>query len=205
MKQSEYDSVVYVVDDDEGIRDYLRWLLEPAGYRVEAFASASEFLAAYSDRRPGCLLLDVNMPELGGFDVQARLNDAGIGIPVIMMTAYAEVPMAVRAMRAGAIDFVQKPLDGHAILERIREALAAAQRRFSVERERHAVQSALDRLTPRQKAVLAGLREGKPSKEIAFDLGLSPKTVDVHRFRIMQQLEAVSLPDLFRKLALATE
>ena len=194
---------VFVVDDDPAVRAYLQWLIESVGLAVQTFATAQEFLDNYDPPVPGCLVLDVRMPGLSGFDLQAALAARQITIPIIMMTAYAEVPMAVRAMRGGAVDFIQKPFDGQLLLDRIQQAIDADRAARQAGAERAHVTEMLERLPPRQRAVLDGLVAGKPSKAIAADLGLSPKTVDVHRARLMERLGAQSLPDLFRLILLA--
>jgi RNA polymerase sigma factor (sigma-70 family) len=196
-------ATVFVVDDDPAVREYLRWLIESVGLTVQTHPTAQEFLDVYNPSAPGCLVLDVRMPGLSGFDLQAELVARQINIPIIMMTAYAEVPMAVRAMRGGAIDFLQKPFDGQMLLDRIQQAIESdrATRRAGAERAR--IVTLLAGLPPRQRAVLEGLVAGKPSKVIAAELGLSPKTVDVHRARLMERLGAQSLPDLFRLILLA--
>lgn len=196
-------TTVFVVDDDPAVREYLRWLIESVGLAVQTYATAQAFLDAYDASRPGCLVTDVRMPGLSGFDLQATLAVRQIAIPVIMMTAYAEVPMAVRAMRGGAIDFLQKPFDGQMLLDRIQQAIESDWQTRRAQAERRHIMALLERLPPRQRAVLDGLVAGKPSKVIAAELGLSPKTVDVHRARLMERLGAQSLPDLFRLILLA--
>ena len=203
--KTQLEPVVWVVDDDPAVREYLRLLIESVGLRVETCPTAQEFLDVYDASVAGCLVLDVRMPGLSGFDLQAELATRGMRLPIIMMTGHAEVPMAVRAMRAGAIDFVQKPVDGQMLLERIQQAIEADRRLRRVTAERAQVRVKLERLTPRQRAVLAGLVDGKPSKVIAAELGLSPKTVDVHRSRLMERLNARSLPDLFRLVSLVAD
>jgi FixJ family two-component response regulator len=196
------EGVVYVVDDDTELREYIRYLLGSSGWRVETFADPLEFLDAYKDVGVACVVTDVCMPGLSGLELQRELADRGIDLPVIMISAYAEVPTAVSAMRQGAVDFLEKPFEGQALLDRVREALAASSRSRRGAAERAEVATRFARLTPRQRAVLDGLTQGKPSKIIAADLGVSPRTVDVHRFRLMQSLGASSLPDLFRLVVL---
>lgn len=203
--ETQAEPVVWVVDDDPAVREYLRLLIESVRLRVETCPTGHAFLDTYDASVPGCLVLDVRMPGLSGFDLQAELTARGVQMPIIMMTGHAEVPMAVRAMRAGAIDFVQKPVDGQQLLERIQQAIETDRRDRRLATERAQVRAKLARLTPRQRAVLDGLIEGKPSKIIASELGLSPKTVDVHRSRLMERLNANSLPDLFRLVSLANE
>jgi two-component system, LuxR family, response regulator FixJ len=196
------EPTIYVVDNDETVREYVCWLLESAGWEVRAYAGAQAFLDDYDAARPGCLITDVNMPGLSGLDLQRELAERSIRLPIIMISAFAEVPMAVRAMRDGAVDFLEKPFDAQTLTERVRTVVAADRERRAGEVERAAVAAAFAKLTPRQRAVLEGLAEGKPSKIIAADLGVSPRTVDVHRFRLMHQLGAQSLPDLFRLVVL---
>jgi two-component system response regulator FixJ len=196
------EGVVYVVDDDTELREYIRYLLAASGWRVETFADPLEFLEAYEDAGVACVVTDVCMPGLSGLELQRELAGRGIDLPVIMISAYAEVPTAVSAMRQGAVDFLEKPFEAQALLDRVREALAASQRARQGAAERAEVATRFARLTPRQRAVLDGLTQGKPSKIIAADLGVSPRTVDVHRFRLMQSLGASSLPDLFRLVVL---
>ena len=196
---------VFVVDDDAAVRDYLKWLMESVQLQVELYSSARDFLERYEPARPGCLLLDVRLPGLSGFDLQAEMQTRQIRLPIIMMTAYAEVPMAVRALRGGAIDFIEKPLDGQILVDRVQHAIAKDLAERRAEEERVDVRQRLSRLTPRQRAVLAGLVAGKPSKVIAAELGVSPSTVDVHRGRLMERLQARSLPDLFRLVLLTQE
>lgn len=198
-----FDAVVFIVDDDPAVREYVGWLLRDTGWRTEAYENAEAFLIAYRD--PGvacCLISDLYMPGLSGIELQQRLALEGITLPLIMMSGQGEIATAVHAMREGAVDFLEKPFDGETLLDRVRGALLKAS-----EDRRHAsrqagVAEALERLTPRQRAVLDGLIAGKPSKVIAADLGVSPRTVDVHRFRLMRTLGAESLPDLFRRVVL---
>jgi two-component system response regulator FixJ len=194
--------VVYVVDDDDEAREYVSWLLESAGWEVKAFDRAQGFLDGYDGAGPGCLVSDVRMPGLSGLDLQRELTARSINLPIIMISAFAEVPMAVRAMRDGALDFLEKPFDGQTLLERVRAAIESDRQRRADEGQRAALTARFAKLSPRQRAVLEGLTEGKPSKVIASELGVSPRTVDVHRFRLMRQLGAESLPDLFRRVVL---
>lgn len=196
------EPIVYVVDDDDEAREYVSWLLTSAGWSVKSFDCAQDFLDGYDPALPGCLVSDVRMPGLSGLDLQRALTERSIRLPIIMMSAFAEVPMAVRAMREGAVDFLEKPFDGQTLVERVRKAVATNRRDREDEVARKDVAAGLAKLTPRQLAVLEGLIAGKPSKVIAADLGVSPRTVDVHRFRLMHQLNAQSLPDLFRRVLL---
>lgn len=195
-------AIVYVVDDDEGVREYVSWIVRSAGWDVRAFESAGLFLDAYDRTVPGCLVTDVRMPGLSGLDLQRELARRDCRIPIIMISAFAEVPTAVRAMREGAIDFLEKPFDAQTLIERVRAAVEADRIARDGDVEREQIAARLARLTPRQRAVLEGLTAGKPSKVIAAELGVSPRTVDVHRFRLMHQMGAESLPDLFRRVLL---
>ena len=194
--------IVYVVDDDDAAREYVRWLLESAGWNVRSYDGAQDFLDDYDPALPGCLVTDVRMPGLSGLDLQRELAERNIRLPIIMISAFAEVPMAVRAMRDGAMDFLEKPFDGQTLIERVRSAVETDRRQREEQVERDDVAANLAKLTPRQLSVLEGLTAGKPSKIIAAELGVSPRTVDVHRFRLMHQLGAQSLPDLFRRVLL---
>lgn len=196
------EPIVYVVDDDDAAREYVSWLLESTGWSVKSFDSAQDFLNGYDPAFPGCLVSDVRMPGLSGLDLQRELNQRSIHLPIIMISAFAEVPMAVRAMREGALDFLEKPFDGQTLVERVRKAVETNRRDRENQVERQDIAAGLAKLTPRQLAVLEGLTAGKPSKVIAAELGVSPRTVDVHRFRLMHQLNAQSLPDLFRRVLL---
>jgi len=201
------NGVVFVVDDDAEVREYVRWLLASKGLNVQAFDDPQAFLDSLSDGlsgdTPACLVTDLRMPGLSGLDLQAEIAARGIELPIIMISAYAEVSSAVHAMREGAMDFLEKPFDGPQLLERVEAALRANREARRTASRRAEVAAALARLTPRQRVVLEGLTAGKPSKIIASELGVSPRTVDVHRFRLMHALGAQSLPDLFRLVMLA--
>ena len=199
---TELDAVVYVVDDDPAVREYIQWLLRATAWRIELYPDAESFLSSYRDTGPGCLITDLYMPGLSGIDLQERLAEEGIKLPIIMMSGQAEIATAVRAMRDGAVDFLEKPFDGAALVARVRTTLKANREARASSSEKADVAGALERLTPRQRAVLDGLIAGKSSKIIAADLGVSPRTVDVHRFRLMRTLGAESLPDLFRRVVL---
>ncbi len=189
---------VFVVDDDVAIREYVQCLCESVGLGAQTYRSAREFLDAYDGTRPACLVLDVRIPGMSGLDLQAELAARHIALPIIMMSAFGEIPMAVRAMKAGAIDFLQKPFDGQALLDRIDEMIGADRYACQLETKLTTAAKELTRLTPRQRQVLDGLLAGKRNKIIADELSISPKTVDVHRFRIMQRVGAESLSDLIR-------
>lgn len=189
---------VFVVDDDRSMRESLCFLLESAGFAVETFASARDFLGAGGAGKTGCLVADVRMPEMNGLELQEKLAAEGSRLPVILMTGHADVPMAVGAMRAGAADFIEKPFADEALIAGIRRALAKAP-----ERERAAapavpadVARRVARLTPREREVLDHLVRGSQHKVIAHELKISPRTIEVHRARIMQKMEARNLAHL---------
>ena len=183
---------VFIVDDDDAVRDSLQVLLESAGLTVEAFASPTAFLGSSAPERPGCLLVDVRMPEMDGIELQEALTAANRRLPVIVMTGHADVPLAVRAMKAGAVDFIEKPFDDEVIIETVRRALEL---RPAANPE---IAQRLALLTPREREVLEGLVAGRANKVIAFDLDISPRTVEIHRARVMEKMQARSLSQLVR-------
>jgi two-component system response regulator FixJ len=189
---------VFVVDDDPAVRDALRWLVEPTGWRVETFARARAFLDAYDPARPGCLVLDVRMPGMSGPELQAELAARGITLPIILLSAHGTVPVAVRALKAGALDFVEKPYDARQLLARIRDAVAVDQQARGQRAARAEVEACLSRLTAREREILQRLLAGEANKEIAAGLRLSPRTVEAYRARILLKLEARSLLEVVR-------
>ena len=192
---------VFLIDDDQAVRDAVALLLQTGGLAVETFASATDFLEAGVAQRPGCLVLDVRMPGLSGLDLQKQLRTGGYRIPIIFMTGHGDIPMAIRAMKAGAFDFTEKPFQGQALLARIQEALAfdVRERRRQAYRTEAAARVAL--LSPREREVLDRVVEGQYNKVIAAELGISLSTVEIHRKRVMEKLQAESLSDLIRLLA----
>jgi two-component system response regulator FixJ len=191
------EPVIHVIDDDAGVRDSLCLLLESMNYRTRAFESGIALLAAATTLEPGCLLLDVRMPELDGVSVLERLRKDGMTLPVVIMTGHGDVPLAVRAMKAGAADFVEKPFSQETIRETLSRALVSAPRsngRAPAPEDR----SRLAELSPREHEVLLGLVAGLPNKTIAYDLGISPRTVEIHRAHVMEKLGARSLSHLVR-------
>ncbi len=204
-RMNEIASTVFLVDDDQAVRDAVGLLLRTTGLNVESFASAADFLASDGVRRPGCLLLDVRMPGMSGLDLQKQLRDQGHRIPIIFMTGHGDVPMATRAMKAGAFDFIEKPFQGQTLLVRVREALErdTCERRRQTQRSEAAARMA--RLSPREREVLERVAAGQYNKVIAANLGISLSTVEIHRKRVMEKLEADSLSDLIRTLALLDE
>ncbi len=190
-------ATVHVVDDDEAVRDSLRFLLEPEGFEVRTYASAGALLDAELPPA-GCVLTDFHMPEIDGLQLQARLAERCIRLPIIVMTGHAEVPVAVRAMKAGAIDFLEKPFADGALLAAVRRALQQNHQALEQDASAAAASRLLALLTPREHEVLDLLVTGKSNKEIAKVLGTSPRTIDVHRARVLQKLQVHTLPDLVR-------
>ena len=191
-------STVYVVDDDEAMRESLTWLIESVGLNIETYASADEFLESYYPGRPGCVLLDVRMPGMSGLELQGYLQKQQVTVPVIMITGHGDVPMAVRAMKSGAIDFIEKPFNDEQLLESIRNALAIDDTRRDEQSFKAEVASRLAQLTPRESEVMDMVTAGKSNKEIANSLGVSAKTVEAHRAKVMEKMEAGSLAELVR-------
>lgn len=192
------DGVVYVVDDDAAVRDGLKWLIESVELQVAPCPSAQAFLDAYDPARPGCLVLDVRLRGMSGLDLQAELARLDISIPTIVVTGHGDVPMAVRAMKLGAIDFVEKPFNDQELLERIQRAIEADQEARRGDRERAEACALLATLSPREREVLDLLVLGKANKEVADHLGLSTRTVEGHRARLMEKLACGSLAELVR-------
>ena len=190
--------IVYIVDDDSGMRTSLAWLLESVGVRSVGFANAGEFLKAFDPAMPACLVLDVRMPEQSGFDVQAELNRQGASLPIIFVSGHGDIPMSVRALQNGAIDFVEKPYNSQQMLDRVQRALKLAAQRHLADQKQRELRKRIDSLTAREKEVLRGVIDGHGSKRIASDLSISVKTVDVHRASIKDKLGAASIAMLVR-------
>ncbi len=189
---------VFVVDDDESIRESLRRLLESVGLQVEPYPDAEAFLTHYDSGRPGCLVLDIRMPGMSGMELQEKLVREGIEIPTIVVSGHADVETAVRAMRTGAVDFFLKPYEPAALIERVRNALALDAEKRGVPAEHAELAARVDFLSSREREVMDLMLAGKSSKEIAFALKLSSKTVDVHRHNIMMKLQVNSTLELGR-------
>lgn len=193
-----YQPTVYVVDDDAAVRDSLSWLIESAGLSVEAFGCAEDFLASYHPGRMGCLVLDMRMPGMNGMALQKQLAARQCDIPIIFITAHANVPMAVNAMRAGAVDFITKPFSEELLLDRITHCIDDARRRQVQSAEQANFAARFAQLTRREREILHDVVAGKPNKVIAAERGISQKTVEAHRAKMMQKLSARSLADLMR-------
>lgn len=189
---------VFVVDDDKAVRESLCWLIESVGMSVEAFSSAQTFLDAFDPERPGCLVVDVRLPGMSGLELQAKLAEDKHTLPVIIITGHGDVPSAVRAMKVGAIDFIEKPFSDQLLLERIRHAVEVDAGNRRSRHEQLDLVERLQRLTPREKQVLDLVVSGQPNKQIAQELGLSPKTVEVHRANVMLKMRAKNVAHLVR-------
>ncbi|TWB22793.1 LuxR family two component transcriptional regulator [Nitrospirillum amazonense] len=203
------ESIIAVLDDDAAVRDSLRLLLMASGYQVAVFSSPLEFLDSDAPARCACLVVDVRMPGLSGLEVQERLVARGSTLPVIIMTGHGDVPLAVAAMKAGALDFIEKPFEEETLLASLQSALSRPRAMADADSSSAGAETpspealaCLDALTPRELDVLRGLVDGKPNKIIAFDLSISPRTVEIHRARVMEKMRAGSLSHLVR-LALA--
>jgi two-component system, LuxR family, response regulator FixJ len=192
--------MVFVVDDDSGVRSSIRILLKSVGIEATAFASARDFLAAYDQSQPGCLLLDIRMPGMSGMDLQLELNRMGAVLPVIFITGHGDVPMAVEAMQQGAFDFLQKPFRDQDLIQRIQRALEHDASHRAALKQTDAVRTRLASLTPREREVLDHLADGKQNKVIAAELGLSQRTVEIHRANVMAKMQARSIAQLVRML-----
>ena len=199
------EPIVFVVDDDRAMRESLSWLLDSVGLRVRSYATAADFLAEHDPAQPGCLVLDVRMPGMSGLDLQAELARRGVELPTIVITGHAEVSMAVRAVKAGAIDFIEKPFSDQLLLDRVRQALEIDLEAREVRRRREHARRRLATLTAREREVLNLVVAGKANKEIASALGVSPKTVEVHRAHVMSKMCVDSLAELIRVTFLAGE
>jgi two-component system response regulator FixJ len=195
---------IFIVDDDADVRDSLQALLDSAGYRVRAFDSARKVLAAPDLANAACLIADIRMPEMDGMTLQEELNKRQMGIPVIIVTGHGDIPLAVRALRAGAVDFIEKPFDDEPLLasvQRARELRDHAKDRAAIAKN---AKTRIEGLTTREREVLEHLVAGRPNKIIAFELGISPRTVEIHRAHLMEKMQAKSLSELVR-LAIAAD
>lgn len=197
------EPVIHIIDDDEAIRDSLDYLLGAASMTVRTYASADEFLTQLDELDPGCIVTDVRMPGMSGLELVRVLTERGMAHPVIVITGHGDISMAVEAMRAGAIDFLEKPFEHEALVASIRFALSNAPRTDQSHAEKTRLRAILETLSPREQEVLNGVVEGKMNKVIAFDLGISPRTVEVYRANMMSKTGARSLSELVRMVTLA--
>jgi two-component system, LuxR family, response regulator FixJ len=200
--QVSTSQVVHVIDDDVAVRQSLAFLLSTAGFAVRVHESATAFLEALPVAQVGCIVTDIRMPEIDGLELQRRLRASKIGVPVIVITGHGDVALAVEAMKAGAVDFIEKPFDDEVLLGAIRSALARRAEDAKGETRAAEVRSRLGLLSAREREVLDGLVAGKANKIIAYDLGISPRTVEVYRANVMTKMQADSLSDLVRMVLL---
>jgi FixJ family two-component response regulator len=191
-------SVVYIVDDDPDMRDSLRWLMKTVGLHAQTFDSASDFLRDFRPNGPGCVLLDVRMPGISGLDLFEELIARGEGMPVIFITAYADVPMAVRAMKSGAVEFVEKPFNRQTLLEKVQRAIKGDAERCGRNATRARLTERFQGLTDKEREVLELVKAGRPNKEIASRLGITPRAVELRRSSLMRKLGVRSLIELLR-------
>jgi FixJ family two-component response regulator len=205
MSGRDRSAVVHIVDDDEAVCSSLRLLLKSRGIPAASHVSAEDFLAKYDPEEPGCLVLDVRMPGMSGLELQDELNRRGAIIPVIFITGHGDVPMAVEAMQHGAADFLQKPFRDQDLTDRIQQALTTDHRNRELLREKDAIRARLASLSPRETQVLRLVTLGKSNKVIAGDLGVSQRTVEIHRAHLMEKMAASSLAQLVRMTMIGNE
>lgn len=186
---------VFLVDDDTDFRESMQWLLTSAGYDVVSASSATEFMEIYQGEQ-GCLLLDVRMPGINGLALQQLLQEKNVQLPIILISGHGDIPMAVNAIKAGALDFIEKPFDDRRLLGLVAKALELAELRFEAFRENQKIESRYATLSQREREVMSLVIDGLANREIAETLGISPKTVEVHRARVMSKMQAASLPEL---------
>jgi len=192
------DQAVYLVDDDAAVRDSMRWLMDSVGLRVEAFDSGEAFLRAISPENSGCVVLDLRMPGLGGLDVYAQLRERGIDLPVIVVSGHGDVPIAVRALKSGVADFVEKPFKDQELLDCVQQALRRDAEQSLQRLRREELTTRYRTLTPRELDVLRLVVDGQANKAIGATLGISQKTVETHRARVMEKMAAGSVSELVR-------
>ncbi|HEX3936893.1 MAG TPA: response regulator FixJ [Xanthobacteraceae bacterium] len=195
--------LVHVIDDDEGLRESLAFLLRTAGITVKSFSSAAAFLDTLPDAELSCIITDVRMPDISGIDLLRRLKEIKVAAPVIVITGHGDVALAVEAMKIGAVDFLEKPFDDEVLLSSVEAALRRHGSQAKRESERADIETRLAQLSPRERDVLGGLVAGRANKQIAFDLGISPRTVEIYRANLMNKMQAGSLSELVR-MALVT-
>ena len=198
MNTPQVASTVYIVDDDEAVRDSLRWLLEANGYRVRAYASAEAFLSEFDEHQPGVLIVDVRMPGMSGLELQEQLITRKSSMPIVFITGHGDVPMAVTTMKKGAEDFIEKPFKEDELVQLVEKMLERARVDFSRHQEAASRDALLSRLTTREAQVLERIVAGRLNKQIADDLGISIKTVEAHRANIMEKLNANTVADLLK-------
>jgi two-component system, LuxR family, response regulator FixJ len=195
--------VVHIVDDDEGLRESLAFLLRSANLEVKSFESAKAFLSELPHAMPGCVITDVRMPDMSGIELLRRLKELKIGVPVVVITGHGDIALAVEAMKMGAADFFEKPFDDDLLVASVHAALQQREDQTKRGVERAEIEHRISSLSPRERDVLAGLIEGRANKQIAFDLGISPRTVEIYRANLMNKMQADSLSGLVRMALIA--
>lgn len=190
--------LIHLVDDDEAIRRSAGFMLKTSGFRVQTFESGDHLLKSAASLEPGCILLDIRMPGMDGLEVQQALKERGVGLPVVIMTGHGDVTLAVQAMKAGAVDFIEKPFEKAVLLGAIDQAFSRLDRSSEARERAKEAEVQLNGLTPREREVLDGLAQGLPNKTIAYDLGISPRTVEIHRANLMTKLGVKSLSEALR-------
>ena len=190
--------IVHVVDDDEAMRDSMAFLLRAANFQVQTYPAATDFLEALPQIKAGCVVTDVRMPGMSGIELLQRLRELKVSVPVIVVSGHGDVPLAVEAMKTGALDFIEKPFDDDVFLRAVRMALSAHAVDSQREAQKATINSRLESLSNREREVLEGLVAGHPNKTIAYDLGISPRTVEIYRANVMEKMQARSLSDLVR-------
>lgn len=190
--------IVHVVDDDEAMRDSMAFLLRAENFQVKTYADATDFLEALPQIKTGCVVTDVRMPGMSGIELLQRLRELKVSLPVIVVSGHGDVPLAVEAMKTGALDFIEKPFDDEVFLRAVRMALSTHAVDSQREAQKAAINSRLESLSNREREVLEGLVAGHPNKTIAYDLGISPRTVEIYRANVMEKMQARSLSELVR-------
>jgi two-component system response regulator FixJ len=198
MMNDEALHLVHLVDDDEAIRRSAGFMLKTSGFHVRTYESGVELLKTGSNLEPGCILLDIRMPGMDGLEVQSALRDKGVGLPVVIMTGHGDVGLAVQAMKAGAVDFIEKPFEKAVLMSAIEQGMERLKRASAHRSRADEAGVRLKVLTPREREVLDGLAKGLPNKTIAYDLGISPRTVEIHRANLMTKLGVRSLSEALR-------
>ncbi|HWU92278.1 MAG TPA: response regulator transcription factor [Sphingomicrobium sp.] len=201
---TEEPRLVYIADDDDAIRRSVSFALKTSGFQVRVYESGGELLKRAPDLEPGCILLDIRMPGMDGLEVQEALQAKGVSLPVIIMTGHGDVSLAVRAMKSGAVDFIEKPFQKAVLLGAIEQAMGRLNHAAANREQASEAAIKLKALTPRERDVLDGLAKGLPNKSIAYDLGISPRTVEIHRANLMSKLGVNSLSEALR-IAFAAE
>lgn len=196
------DPTVFVVDDDDAVRRFLSGLIASVGLNVETYASAQDFLDAYEQGRAGCLVLDIRMPGMSGLELQKELAGRNISIPVIILTGHGDVQIAVQTMKAGAFDFIEKPFNNELLLDRVQRAVAQQVHADTDAVKREEIADRMELLTPRERQIMEMVASGDMNKRIAHRLGISEKTVEIHRSRVMEKMQARTLADLVRMVVI---